>query len=91
MTAGIALLAFATLVVPVCARAIRIVRGVRAGVDERLGHRKLRPLLDPRAQVVSAAGRRSPIPLPDLVFHVLVIAAVVCQYSTIVLYVLPRA
>jgi hemolysin III len=66
MTAGIALLALATLVVPVFARAIRIVRRVRAGVDERLGHRKLRPLLDPRARVVSAAGRRSPIPLPDL-------------------------
>jgi hemolysin III len=46
MAAGIALLAFAALVV--------------------LAHYKLRRLLDSREQVVSAAGRRSPIPLPDL-------------------------
>jgi hemolysin III len=40
--------------------------------------------------------RHRPDPAPATfgyheVFHVLVIAAVVCQYSTIVLYVLPRA
>jgi hemolysin III len=40
--------------------------------------------------------RQRPNPAPATfgyheVFHLLVIAAVVCQYSTIVFYVLPRA